>query len=84
MTIGVGAAAAVDHTEAPLDDSDFTVIGLHAVVAIFQAPVRRGTADAAALWAKPMKGQIPVQQLGGIVDDQRQLHARPRIRTTAG
>ena len=41
-------------------------------------------ADAAALEAKPVNGQIPVQQLRRIFNNQSQFHARPRIRTTAG
>ena len=84
VAIDVGFTAAVDHAEPPFDDADIAMVGAYAVVAIFQAPVHSGTADAAALWAKPVKGQIPVQQLRRIVDNQGQLHARPRIRTTAG
>ncbi|GAA0425823.1 hypothetical protein GCM10008969_56700 [Pseudomonas veronii subsp. inensis] len=84
MAIGVSAATAVDHAETSFDDPYFAMMGLNAVVAILQAPIRRGTADAATLWTKPVTGQIPVQQLRGIADNQRQLHARPRIRTTVG
>ncbi|MNC68034.1 hypothetical protein D3C75_1185840 [compost metagenome] len=49
VTVDVGSTTAVDHTESPFDDADVAVVGPHAVVAVFQAPVHCGTADASAL-----------------------------------
>jgi hypothetical protein len=63
---------------------DLAMVGANAVAAVVEQPVAVRTADAAAVQGKTVGGLATVEQLRGVADDQREVHARPLIRTTAG
>ena len=84
MAVGIGVAAVIGDAGAIAQPVDLAMVGANAVAAVVEQPVAVRTADAAAVQGKTVGGLAAVKQLRGVADDQRKVHARPLIRTTAG
>ncbi|MNQ88583.1 hypothetical protein D3C85_1038510 [compost metagenome] len=84
MAIDVGFTAAVDNAEAAFHEANFAMVAVHGAQPVKQRPVTGAAAYAASATVETVTRKITMEQLRRVTDNQAQVHARPRIRTTAG